>query len=815
MVKVKFFPFDITYKVIDDKPVVHLFGRTDKGNQIIVLDENFKPYFYIALKKGKNPANFIEKIEKFEKEGVKIVRADFINKNFMDKGIELIKVITKLPQDIAVIKDELRKEPEIDCFYETDIPFVRRYLIDKGIIPINAMEIEGEYINYKAKVSVLKAEKVGQISDEITENPKILAFDIETYSPAGKQILPKENPILMIAFSGDNFKKVITWKKFKTDIKNIEFVESEAELINRFKEVVEDYKPDILTGYFSDGFDFPYIKVRAEEHKINLDLGLDYSEVVIGRKKDKAIITGIVHLDIFKFIRKVFGGTMDTGTYSLDAVSEELLDERKHNIDIESLSEAWDKKPEELEEFCKYNLQDAVLTFKLCKKLYPNVVELVRIVGLPVNDVNRAGFSQLVEGYIMRQTPLFDEIIPSKPHYDGMSERLKETYKGAFVFEPIPGLYKNIVVFDFRSLYPTIISSHNISPATLNCKCCRENAKYAPTGDKKYWFCSKKKGFIPTVIENLITRRMRIKEIIKKNEEQDPLLDARQNSLKLLANSFYGYLAFFGARWYCIECARSVTAWGRFYIQKVIKDAQDKNFKVIYSDTDSILLTLDGKTRDEALKFVETVNMELPGLMELEFEGFYPSGLFVSAKAGPYGAKKKYALVSSEGILKITGFETVRRNWSFIAKETQKRVLEIILKENNKEKALKYVKDVIGKLRNNEIPLEKVVIHTQLQKEIENYDSVGPHVKVAMRMKQQGIPVGPGSLIKFVITRGKESIGERARLPQEVSQEDYDPSYYIDNQVVPSVERIFEVLGYKKGDLMEEKTQSKLGEFIK
>ena len=102
--------------------------------------------------------------------------------------------------------------------------------------------------------------------------------------------------------------------------------------------------------------------------------------------------------------------------------------------------------------------------------------------------------------------------------------------------------------------------------------------------------------------------------------------------------------------------------------------------------------------------------------MELGYEGFYPTGIFVSAKIGPFGAKKKYALLSEAGTLKIKGFETIRRNWSLIAKDVQEKVLEIVLKENDTGKALEYVKNVVSDLKNKKIMLSKVIIHTKLQK---------------------------------------------------------------------------------------------------
>ena len=176
----------------------------------------------------------------------------------------------------------------------------------------------------------------------------------------------------------------------------------------------------------------------------------------------------------------------------------------------------------------------------------------------------------------------------------------------------------------------------------------------------------------------------------------------------------YGYLGFYISRWYCIECAESITSYGRYYIQLLIDQAKEQNFKILYGDTDSIFLALEDKTRKDAEKFIESINHKLPELMELEFEGFYPRGIFVSAKMAQYGAKKKYALLSEQGDIKITGFETVRRNISPIAKKTQEKVLSFVLKDNDTKKALDYVKGVVDKLRKNQVQMKELIIHTQL-----------------------------------------------------------------------------------------------------
>ena len=560
METIQFYPLDISYKILENRPVIVLYGRTAEGNQIVIHDTGFEPYFYVIPKDGVNIGEKLEKI-KIESEGEVhiITKTEATIKKLLGKEVFAIKVYTNLPSAVPVLREAVKDWDSIEEVHEYDIPFVRRYLIDRNITPMVLHECQGEFVNQKSRAHVLKTASVRQIGAETLHNPKVLAFDIETYSSPDFEIDADKNHIIMMSLYGEGFKKVIVWKRFSTSEDYIEFVENEAELIQKFKECIEAYKPDILTGYFSDGFDLPYIKTRAEKHGIKLDLGTDYSEARVRAGKDTSVsINGITHLDIFKFIRKVIGSSMDTYAYDLNSVASELLDEQKQDVQLAELSGVWDNNAQGLEKFCRYNLHDSYLTYSLAVKMLPTIIEMVKIVGVPIYDVNRMGFSQLVEWFILKQAQQFNELAPNKPGYNEIQQRRFHTYQGAFVYEPKPGLYKDIAVFDFRSLYPTILSSHNIGPDTLDCACC-EGTQMTPSEEEKekHWFCSKIKGFIPGLIEDLIKRRIRIKEIIKdEHDEKFAFLDARQNSLKLLANSFYGYLGFFGARWYSIECAR-------------------------------------------------------------------------------------------------------------------------------------------------------------------------------------------------------------------------------------------------------------------
>ena len=797
-----FYPTDITYDVVDGKPRVLLFGRTLNNEQVCVIDSSFRPYFYaIGDKEG---------LQVLEQDEFRVTEVQEVTKNLNEKEVKALKVFVNVPKAVPVLR-KLAQELGFKVF-EYDILFTRRYLLDKRITPFVLTKVEGEEVQLDFKVRCIKVNKIECVKGTFAD-PGILAFDIETYNPDGKKINPEKYPIIMIAVHTNNFSRILTWKKFNSTNPEIEFLKDEKSMLKRFFEIVGKLKPDIITGYFSDGFDFPYIIKRAKIKKIKMNLGLDFSEPFIrGRIQSEVKITGIVHFDVFKFVRRVISRSLETYVYSLDAVAEELLGEKKIQVDLNKLAYAWNKNiDKELEEFCRYNLHDAKLTFNLASKLLPNLIELVKIINLPMFDINRMSFSQLVEWFLIKKASEFNEIVPNKPSRTQEALRMDDPIKGAFVFEPTPGLYKDIVVFDYRSLYPSIIASHNISRGTINCDCCKD-AEKIKTSRGEFHFCRKKKGLFSMAITELILKRAEIKKELR--VKQDPLLKARSQSLKLLANSFYGYIGFAPARWYCKECAESVTAWARHYIHKAIDFAEENFFKVIYSDTDSIFLLLDGKTKQDALNVVNEINKKLPGLMELEFEDFYPAGIFVQAKASETGAKKKYALINEKNQLKVRGFEAVRRNWSPIAKDVQKEVLRIILEEQNPVKAKKYVRQIVSDLRSNNVPKEKVIIHTQLSKSIDSYESIGPHVAAAMRLRERGETISPGMIIKYIVIKGEKGlIRNRVRLVEETKQEDYDGEYYITNQVLPGIDRIFAVLGISTDDLVSSSTQSKLSGF--
>jgi DNA polymerase elongation subunit (family B) len=217
----------------------------------------------------------------------------------------------------------------------------------------------------------------------------------------------------------------------------------------------------------------------------------------------------------------------------------------------------------------------------------------------------------------------------------------------------------------------------------------------------------------------------------------------------------------------------------------------------------------------KAEEFVKKVNKQLPGIIELEFRGLYEGGIFVAVKGAKRGAKKRYALIDLEGNLEIRGFETVRRDWCDLAKEIQHEVLRIILKERDPDKAVKLVRDTIKRIREGKASIEELTIYTQLVKPLYAYEQIGPHVKVAMKLKEKGRPVGEGMIIEYVITKGSGSISDRAMPVEDVKEGEYDPEYYINNQVLPAAMRVLQALDMTEQQVLAGKVQAKLGEWFK
>ena len=818
--KITFIPIDYDYFDYNGRNYAKIVGRSDDGKRVCLID-SCDIYFWAILKDkvgDKRVKEICKKIEKItvEKSGRKsrVIKTSVEDKKYMGKSVRAIKIYVSNSKDAHDIAGKIGFK-EIYKRREYDLGFVTKYIIKKKVKPLCWYDVEGELLNNSHEFGGLdnsietdlciKVNDIKESKEQLVFKPKVLAYDIET-----DEFEIGKGQILMISLVGEGFKKVLTWKDSSKKPSYVEKFDDEADMLEGFVKYVKEFDPDILTGYFSDGFDLPYLRARAEKNGVRLGLGVDGSQPVFSRGRVMTgKIKGIVHIDILRFIRVVYSQYMQSETMGLNDVAFELLGEKKteweHKHSSKISSKEWDN-------YFEYNLQDSVLVFKLVEKLWPDMMEFTRIIQEPLFNVSRDSMSALVENYIIHNLEKYNEIVEKNPVHDEIGERReRERYEGAFVFQPIPGLYENLAFFDFTSYWPSIIVSYNLSKSSFLEKK-EKNSIEVNIGKKKAYF-KKEQEFFPKMLAEIIEKRKKYKK--EYSEKKDNISKARSNAFKLLANASYGYQGFFGARYYCPEASAAATSISRDLIKKTIDDVNKKGYKVIYADTDSVALLLNEHTKKESLKLLDGINKKLPGIIELDLEGFFKRGIWVTKRTGDFGAKKKYALIDEDNKIKIRGFETVRRDWCKLARETQNKVLELILKNGNEKKALEYVKGVVGSLKGREVDLKELIIKTQLKKPIEEYKSINPHVTIAKRMREEGIPVNIGMLIEYYIADSgdgkKKLVRERAKMLDEKGK--YDIEYYLKNQILPAVENIFEVFDVDINELVEGKRQMLLGEF--
>ncbi len=710
---------DADYIVRDSKPVVRLFG-IDKNGRRVVNEDDYTPYFYCAFKNGVQ-----KKTEKLEH----VLRTEKVKKKLGLEEKNFLKIYVDLPANVQKVRDAIKNIT--DC-YEYSINFYRRYLTDKKIYPFSS----------ECRFSTL-------------------AFDIETV----------DRKIVMISVAGKS-RKVFTYRKAH----EVVACKDEKDMIEKFSNHVKDENPDFIVTYNGDGYDIPFILGRCKELKTKLPFQISAVKrsYMTGMK-----IEGYVHIDLLNFVNIVLSSGLQSEVFTLDAVANELIGERKEEMTPEEIIECWDADVERLAKYCQ---QDSVLTKKLAEFMMPQIIEMSRISGQVPFDSTRLTFGLLVEAFLLRKAAEMNIISPNQPHWNQIQERRERRYEGGYVHEPKKGLHENISVFDFRSLYPSIIATYNISPETL-----ASSGYEVP--ELGYRFLKKPKGFVPTVIEQIIRRRIEIKKVQQ--------LEREQEALKILANSMYGIFGSPGNRWYSYECAASAAAFGRATIKKAIAMAEKAGFEVVYGDTDSMFVK--GMTKAGAEKFLDEFNSKMPGIIELELQGAYRRGIFVPQRLGNYTAKKRYALLGMKNELVIRGMEAVRRDWCELAKELQRSVIELVLKKKDEE-AVELVRETVKKVRKRDVDIKRLAIRTQLGKPLSEYKVKTPQVTVAKKLIKRGHQIGEGDVLSYVIATGKGSISDRAEPINYAEKKDYDTEYYVNNQIIAVAMRVLSALGYKESE---------------
>jgi DNA polymerase-2 len=381
---------------------------------------------------------------------------------------------------------------------------------------------------------------------------------------------------------------------------------------------------------------------------------------------------------------------------------------------------------------------------------------------------------------------------------------------GGFVMDSRPGLYDNVLILDFKSLYPSIIRSFKIDPLGLITGAQQEDAI---AGFKGASF-SRRDAILPEIISNLWQARDEAKQ-----QQNTPL----STSIKIVMNSCYGVLGSSQCRFYDQRLASSITQRGHAILKQTKVLIEQQGYKVIYGDTDSVFVWLgeDKMSTDEAKgvghRLASELNdwwqqqlrdeYDLTSYLELEFETLFKRFVMPTIRGLEVGSKKRYAgqVVQADGSLKMMfkGLESVRTDWTVLARELQQTLYDLVFAGDPYDALIKaLVADVGAGLKDN-----KLVYRKRIRRPLAEYQkNIPPHVQAANKAEihfaEQGLPsrYKNGGWVEYVITVAG---------PQVVDLCDQALAYehYIDRQIEPIVDGLLPLLGDSYGRIMDRQLQ--------
>ncbi len=798
--KLKFQLLDVSYDIRGEEPVIVLYSRLYDNTSAVLFYRGFRPYFYAIPEKDVDLDNLVKAIKALSKPKSPILSVDVIKDlKYLGRPVIALKVTTLIPQFVRQYREEVASLPGVAEVLEADIRFAMRFLIDFNLYPMRWYIAE---VKETGKIGGYRVQKFYDIIGSIEEDPEsinkdplssitIFAFDIEAYNPQ-RSPNPSKDPIIIIGFGVMNGNNNI--------VKDVNLLvaddNNDSKLISVFIDTIKKIDPDIIIGYNQNRFDWPYLAARSRIHGIRLDVGRKTGEPQTS-SYGHISIPGRLNVDLYDYAEELH----EVKVKSLEEVVE-YLGLRKPGdrviIDWWRIAEYWDN-PSKRPILIEYTRDDVRDTMMLGHVALPFIAQLSQISGLPMDQVMAASVGFRLEWRLMREAYKQRELVPNRV------ERHEERYPGAVVLKPKPGIHDNIAVLDFSSMYPNIMIKYNIGPDTLIPSGEEHSGEVYIAPEVGYKFRKYPDGFFKRVLTKLITIRKNIRREMSKypkNSTIYKLLDNRQKAIKILANACYGYLGWTHARWYCRECAESVTAWGRQTIKKAIEYAKNLGLEVIYGDTDSIFVTYDP---EKVNKLIDLIENELG--FDIKLEKVYKKVFFTEAK-------KRYVGLTSDGRIDIVGFEAVRGDWSELAKETQLKVAEIILSTGDVDKAVEYVRRVINDLKTGNVDYNKLIIWKTLTKRPSEYEAAQPHVTAAKIMERAGYKVSPGMKIGYVIVRGVGPVSRRAKPYFMATIDEIDTGYYIDKQVVQAAMRILRYLGVTEKKLKMGSSQRSLLDYF-
>lgn len=778
-----FWLLDLNHEQYEGRHSIWLWGITHEGKRVLIVDSNYRPYFYLVPNESQDPEALRRSLEA-DKPHPSIESATIEKKKILAEEKIVLKVFCNDPDLLERAARDSLKKTGAEATYEEKLRLAIKYQYDFGIRPCQWYEVETEKSSIDPKeYSVIEAlnATTHPVAIAKEEPPRLdqFSFSLLSVSKTGAPS-PVRDPI-----------RIIAWTTNKNEAQAIQNEkESDSSTIQKFSDELSKTNPDIVLSFEGNSVDWPYMLKRADRTKTNLRVGRDGGpphQSLFGHYS----LIGRANVDLLNFADDLYdvkNKTVENVAKYLEikVPSEELIDETAY-------FDYWSRN-DRRKILTEHAQNQASTILKIGEEAIDYVVQISALSGLPPDQVIAAAVGFRVDNYLMMETHALGQLIPSR------LEQPIIPYRGAIVLEPKVGLHDNVASVDFSSWYPSLMIKYNISPDTLVKG--REKGDFFEVPEVKHRFRKHPSGFYRIVLTKLIEARKATKVELKRTPQDDlrfPLLKAREKAIKVLTNAVYGYAGWAGARWYSKEVAESAAALGREMINRAISIAKNLGLTVYYGDTDSLFVNYDEKLVRE---FQNEIDKQLG--LEINLSEIYKRILFTEAK-------KKYAGLRTDGQLDVVGLEAVRGDWSNLARDVQNTVLKMVLEDANPARAVAYVRDLTTNLKSKNLPLSTYVIWKTLTKPVAGYEVNAPHVEAAKKMAKDGWTVTAGDKVGFVITNKPGKLYQKAEPHYKVSPDQIDYDYYIHNQIVPAAARILEVLGVDESQLVSKPaTQARL-----
>ena len=749
----------------DGRAVVHLYGKLQDGRPFLVRDGRGAPCFYVesadrerASRAGARPAPT----------GLRTLY-----------GAPADRVEVTHPRQARALRDRLHRAGVRT--YEADVRFAYRYLIDRGIR--SAVRIDGNPHSLGgnwARTAVFDEPSL-EPADWMPELTT-LSIDLETD--------PKASRIYSVALWGCGAQEVLLWRPDEAARAACPAgavpCADEAELLTVFCRRVRELDPDVLTGWNVIDFDVPVLLRRAAAAGVTPDLGrapgaLRQRNGGARRSSDSVFIAGRTVLDGIRLLRAV---GLRLPSYGLETAARHVLGEGKAFTAADHAAEIQRCFAQDPERFVRYNLTDARLAYDIPEKLklVPFTVHRSLLTGLPPD---RAGASIAAFDFLylsrLRERGV---VAPTVGVTRGDDAAQQSEQHGGHVLPSQPGLHDGVLVFDFRSLYPSIIRTFQIDPLGL----IREPAPHgadgadairAPNGAR----FRRRRGILSALLDDLFASR-------EQAERNGGAVAA--NAIKLLMNSFYGVLGTPSCRFHDLRLANAVTGFGKHFLLWARTWMERRGLRVLYGDTDSLFVAAgNDATRAHGERLAAALTADLAryvadtwrvrSALRLEFRTLFDRLFLPPLRSGERGATKRY-VGRSDGRLRFTGMEVVRSDWTGLAHEVQRELYGRLFAGDPVEE---YLRQVIGEVAAGRRD-RQLVYRKALRKGVKEYRALPPHVAAARKRDAPAAKELRG-VIDYVITvEGPEPAAGR-RNP-------IDYEHYVERQIRPVAEPVLGVL---------------------